>query len=109
MWSILAYIALGMLAGWLASWFVRGDRHPSDWGLLFIIGVAGSLAGGITVNLLMGNGFKLAPGGVISSVAFACLFLWIVTMVRNRGRVAAQTTASGHHRQPKGGHKHHKH
>jgi uncharacterized membrane protein YeaQ/YmgE (transglycosylase-associated protein family) len=110
MWSIMAYIALGMLAGWLASWFIRGDRHPRDWGMLFIVGVGGSVAGGIVVNLLMGNGFKLVPGGVISSVAFACLFLWIVTMVRNRGKVAAHATASGTHRQPKGGHKHqHKH
>ena len=86
MFSIMAYIVFGMLAGWLASLLVRRDMHPSDWGLLFIVGVAGSLVGGIVVNLLLGQGFKLHPGGLISSIVFACLILWIVTRVQNRGQ-----------------------
>jgi uncharacterized membrane protein YeaQ/YmgE (transglycosylase-associated protein family) len=109
MFSIMAYIVLGMLAGWLASLLVRRDMHPSDWGVLFIVGVAGSLVGGIVVNLLLGQGFKLHPGGLIASVVFACLILWIVTAVKNRGRGKSRETAGGGHRQPKGGSRHHKH
>ena len=108
MWSIMAYIVLGMLAGWVASLLVRRDMHPSDWGMLFIVGVAGSLVGGIVVNLLIGQGFKLHPGGLISSIVFACLILWIVTMVQNRGHGKARPAADGAKREPKGGSRHHK-
>ena len=108
MFSIMAYIVFGMLAGWLASLLVRRDMHPSDWGLLFIVGVAGSLVGGIVVNLLLGQGFKLHPGGLISSIVFACLILWIVTKVQNRGQGTPHKVAGGTHREPKGGSRHHK-
>jgi uncharacterized membrane protein YeaQ/YmgE (transglycosylase-associated protein family) len=108
MWSIMAYIVLGMLAGWVASLLVRRDRHPSDWGMLFLIGVAGSLVGGIVVNLLLGEGFKLSPGGLISSILFASLILWIVTAVQNRDHSKPRRAADGKHREPKGGSRHHK-
>jgi uncharacterized membrane protein YeaQ/YmgE (transglycosylase-associated protein family) len=108
MFSIMAYIVFGMLAGWLASLLVRRDMHPSDWGLLFVVGVAGSLVGGIVVNLLLGQGFKLHPGGLISSIVFACLILWIVTRVQNRGQGKPHKAADGTHREPKGGSRHHK-
>ena len=64
----MAYIVLGMLAGWVASLLVRHDTHPSDWGLLFIVGVAGSLVGGIVMGLILGQGLELRPGGLISSI-----------------------------------------
>jgi uncharacterized membrane protein YeaQ/YmgE (transglycosylase-associated protein family) len=108
MWSIMAYIVLGMLAGWVASLLVRRDMHPSDWGLLFIVGVAGSLVGGIVVNLLLGQGFALRPGGLISSILFASLILWIVTATKNRGQGKSRQAADGTHREPKGGSRHHK-
>jgi uncharacterized membrane protein YeaQ/YmgE (transglycosylase-associated protein family) len=108
MWSIMAYIVLGMLAGWVASLLVRHDMHPSDWGLLFIVGVAGSLVGGIVVNLLIGQGFKLHPGGLISSILFASLILWIAAAVKNRGQGKPRHVADGTHREPKRGSRHHK-
>ncbi len=108
MWSIMAYVVLGMLAGWVASLLVRRDMHPSDWGTLFIVGVAGSLIGGIVMGLIFGQGLELHPGGVISSIVFACLILWIVTTVKNRGQVKARKPDDGAHREPKGGSRHHK-
>jgi uncharacterized membrane protein YeaQ/YmgE (transglycosylase-associated protein family) len=108
MWSIMAYIVLGMLAGWVASLLVRHDMHPSDWGLLFVVGVAGSLVGGIIMGLILGQGLELRPGGVISSIVFACLILWILTSVKNRGQGKPRTAADGTHREPKGGSRHHK-
>ena len=104
----MAYIVLGMLAGWVASLLVRRDMHPSDWGMLFLIGVAGSLVGGIVVNLLLGEGFKLHPGGLISSILFASLILWIVTAVKNRGQGKPRQAADGRRREPKGGARRHK-
>lgn len=110
MWSILAYIVIGMVAGWAASLLVRHDMHPSDWGTLFLVGIGGSLIAGIVVNLLMGYGFKLQPGGVIASIAFASLILWVLTSVKNRGHAQRRAvTANGKHRERKGGARHHKH
>jgi uncharacterized membrane protein YeaQ/YmgE (transglycosylase-associated protein family) len=106
MWSILAFIVVGMVAGWAASLLVRGEMHPRDWGRLFLVGVAGSLIAGIAVNLIMGNGLKLTAGGVIGSIAVAGLLLWLFT----RGeRVAGvpRYAADGTHRERKGGTKHH--
>ena len=66
------------------------------------------LLGGIVVNLLIGQGFKLHPGGLISSIVFASLILWIVTAVKNRGQGKPRHAADGSHREPKGGSRHHK-
>ena len=116
MWTILIFIVIGMVAGWAASLLIRRDMHPTDWGVLFVIGLAGSLIAGILINLILGDGFKVRPGGVIGSIAVSCLLLWIYTRVQNRGhkqqsrskqpqkRVAS---ANGQHRERKGGSKHH--
>ena len=116
MWTILVFIFVGMVAGWAASLLIRRDMHPTDWGVLFIIGVAGSLIAGILINLLMGDGFKVRPGGVIGSIAVSCLLLWIYTRVQNRGQQQQSrgkpqqkraASANGQHRERKGGSKHH--
>jgi uncharacterized membrane protein YeaQ/YmgE (transglycosylase-associated protein family) len=106
MFLILTFIVIGMVAGWAASWLIRGDKNPRDWGLLFMVGVAGSLIGGIIVNLIAGEGFKLRPAGVIGSIAVACLLLWLITRAQNKTRQKA--AARREHREPKGGSKHHK-
>ena len=33
-------------------------KYPTDWGVLFIIGVTGSLIAGVIVNLVMGDGSR---------------------------------------------------
>jgi len=107
MWSILVFIVIGMVAGWAASLLVRGEMHPKDWGRLFLIGVAGSLIAGIVINLILGYGLRLRPGGVIGSIAVACLLLWITTP-RRPSEGGRRLAADGTHREPKGGRKHHK-
>ena len=111
MWSILIFIVIGMVAGWAASLLIRREKYPTDWGVLFIIGVAGSLIAGILVNLILGNGFKLAPGGVIGSIIVASGLLWLFTLGQNRKlqrHHARQTTRpDGSHRERKGGARHH--
>jgi uncharacterized membrane protein YeaQ/YmgE (transglycosylase-associated protein family) len=106
MLTIMLFIVIGLVAGWAASLIVRGEMHPTDWGRLFLIGVASSLIAGIAVNLIMGYGLKLRPGGVIGSIAVACLILWITTR-RSGTTGAARLAADGSHRERKGGHKHH--
>jgi uncharacterized membrane protein YeaQ/YmgE (transglycosylase-associated protein family) len=111
MWTILIFIVIGMVAGWAASLLIRREKYPSDWGVLFIIGVAGSLIAGIVVNLLMGDGFKIRPGGIIGSIVMACILLWLYTRAQNRNtqkqQVRRTTSVDGTHRERKGGKKHH--
>jgi uncharacterized membrane protein YeaQ/YmgE (transglycosylase-associated protein family) len=111
MWTILIFIVIGMVAGWMASLLIRREKYPTDWGALFIIGISGSLIAGIIVNLILGDGFKLAPGGVIGSIAVACVLLWLYTRARHRvdekQRARRTSAADGTHREPKGGEKHH--
>ncbi len=109
MWTILIFIVIGMVAGWAASLLIRRDKYPSDWGLLFLIGVSGSLIAGIVVNLLMGEGLRIRPGGVIGSIAVASLLLWLYTRAQNRGQERRRSAprANGAHRERKGGTRHH--
>ena len=111
MWTILIFIVIGMVAGWAASLLIRREKYPNDWGVLFIIGISGSLLAGIIVNLIMGNGFKVAPGGIIGSIAVASLLLWLYTRGQNRKvekrRARRATASNGAHRERKGGKKHH--
>ena len=106
MLTILIFIVIGMVAGWAASLLIRHDMHPNDWGALFIIGVAGSFIAGTVLNLAMGEGFKVRPGGIIGSVAVSCLLLWIYTRRNNQVYARRPTTADGTHRERKGGKKH---
>ena len=52
--SILAWIVLGAIAGWLASVIVRG----SGLGLLgdIVVGIVGALLGGFLVSIVGGSG-----------------------------------------------------
>ena len=106
MWSILAFIVIGCVAGWAASLLIRGEKYPQDWGLLFVIGVAGSLIAGLIGNLIFGDTFKIQVGGVIGSIVVACLLLWIYTTAHNRTHARRETNADGSHRERKGGRKH---
>lgn len=69
---ILYMFVVGMAAGWLA-WIVLGkskalmrDRKP-NYGLITVLGVAGSFIGGAAVSVLSGEGFALLPSGMIGS------------------------------------------
>ncbi len=109
MWTILIFIVIGMVAGWAASLLIRREKYPTDWGVLFIIGISASLIAGIVVNLLLGEGFKIAPGGIFGSIAVACLILWLYVRAQNRGQQRRRNAsrANGQHRERKGGKKHH--
>lgn len=109
MWTILMFIVIGMVAGWAASLLIRREKHPRDWGLLFVVGVVGSLIAGIIGNLVTGQGFRIAPGGFVGSIAVSCLLLWLYVRSQNRGheRRRSAPRADGQHRERKGGKRHH--
>lgn len=81
--SILLWIVLGALAGWVAGMIMGGEKR----GILgnVIIGVLGSAVGGFVSSLLgLGgvDGFNLYS--LLVAVGGACLLLWIYGMLRRR-------------------------
>ncbi len=86
MWSILVWIIIGGLAGWLASVLVRGG----GMGLLMdiIVGIIGAFIGGLIVQLFGGTGFTgFNLWSFIVALIGAVVLLWIVRLVTgSRGR-----------------------
>ena len=81
--SIIAWIVLGLLAGWIASRIMTG----SGMGLVMnlVLGVVGALVGGFLVNMLGGagvTGFNL--WSLVVAVLGAVVVLWIAGAVSGR-------------------------
>jgi uncharacterized membrane protein YeaQ/YmgE (transglycosylase-associated protein family) len=81
--SIIAWIVVGLIAGWLAE-----KITGSDHGLLtnLIVGVIGAFIGGFLVSALFG--YRVTDGFSIASILVATLgaviLLFIVGLVRGR-------------------------
>lgn len=79
--GIIAWIVVGLIAGWLAEQFT-GRNH----GLLanLVVGIIGALVGGFLFGRLLGlqynEGFNLATIAVATGGAI--VFLWVFGMVR---------------------------
>lgn len=80
--SILAWIVLGGVAGWLASLFMNTDKSQGIF-LNIIVGIVGAFLGGLAFSLIGGDG---VTGFNLYSLAVALLgsvlFLGIVKAVR---------------------------
>ena len=81
---ILAILVIGMFAGWFANLVLGGGTQPRDWGEVLVAGVAGSLVGGLLLNLLTGNGLSLHFSGIIGSCVGAVIVLAIWRALRAR-------------------------
>ena len=75
--GILAFIFIGFLAGLLARALVPG-RQPMGLGATTLLGMAGSLVGGLISSLFSPGAFlMLRPSGLIMSVLGAVVVLWL--------------------------------
>jgi uncharacterized membrane protein YeaQ/YmgE (transglycosylase-associated protein family) len=70
---VLAIIVVGLAAGWTAHLLV--GRGRANWPVLFVVGLTGSLVGGLLGSLLAGDGLELRPSGIIGSVVGATVIL----------------------------------
>jgi uncharacterized membrane protein YeaQ/YmgE (transglycosylase-associated protein family) len=83
--SILAWIVVGIIAGWLAE-----KITGSDHGLLtnLIVGVIGAFIGGFLMSTLFGirytDGFSIAS--ILVATLGAVILLLIVGLIRGRRR-----------------------
>lgn len=83
--SILAWIVLGAVAGWIASLFM-GTNESQGIIMNIVVGIFGAFVGGMAFDLL---GFGGVTGfnfySLFVAVVGAALVLWIFQLFRSRG------------------------
>lgn len=80
---LLFILVWGLFAGWIAHLILNRGRRP-EWGLLLVVGLAGSFVGGLLASLIAGDGLDLRPSGLIGSIVGAIILLAVVQAVRGR-------------------------
>jgi uncharacterized membrane protein YeaQ/YmgE (transglycosylase-associated protein family) len=84
--SIVAWIILGLIAGWIASKIM----HGSSSGLMtnLVLGIVGAFVGGILFSAVGGRGVTgFNIWSLIVAVIGAIVVLWIYNAVTSRRRV----------------------
>lgn len=90
--TIIAWIVLGGLAGWIAGMLVPGDEGLGVVGTI-VLGIVGALVGGFIANAL-GFGSGREGGDVVNlqsiivAIIGAAIVVWVVGMF-NRQRTSA--------------------
>jgi uncharacterized membrane protein YeaQ/YmgE (transglycosylase-associated protein family) len=84
--SIVSWIVLGAIAGYLAGFLVKGDENLGVIGHI-VLGIVGALVGGFLAGLLLGidpiNGpFDL--GTIVAAVIGSIIVVWVVGMFTGR-------------------------
>ena len=79
LWNILISVCVGALVGWLA-----GILMNSKNGFLMnaLLGIAGSVVGRFLAALIGIHANKVSIGGILISVAGACLVIWVVRKLK---------------------------
>jgi uncharacterized membrane protein YeaQ/YmgE (transglycosylase-associated protein family) len=75
MGSIIGWIIFGAVVGALAR-FIMPGRDPMGWVMTIVLGIAGSVIGGLVLGILIG-GRTTDPVGWIGSIIGAVLLLWL--------------------------------
>ena len=85
--SILAWIVLGAIGGYLAGFLVRGDEGLGVIGHV-LLGIVGALIGGFLAGALLGidpiDG-ALDISSIVTATVGAILIVWVVNTFRRGG------------------------
>lgn len=73
--NIIITILIGALVGWLAGLIMKTDH--GFW-LRVLLGVVGSAVGRLIAGLLGIHAETVSIGGILISVAGACLVVWLM-------------------------------
>lgn len=82
--SIIAWIVLGAIAGYLAGFLVRGDEGLGVIGHI-LLGIVGALVGGFAAGALLGTNpvdGALDVSSILTATVGAILTVIVVNMVR---------------------------
>jgi uncharacterized membrane protein YeaQ/YmgE (transglycosylase-associated protein family) len=79
--SLIGFLIIGLIAGWLAGKIMRGG----GFGLVgnLIVGVIGALIGGFTFGLLglKAGGFV---GSLVTATVGAVILLWLIGVLKSK-------------------------
>jgi uncharacterized membrane protein YeaQ/YmgE (transglycosylase-associated protein family) len=75
MMSIIGWIIFGAIIGVIARFIMPGE-DPMGWVMTILLGIAGSVIGGLLLGLVIG-GRTTDPAGWIGSILGAILLLWL--------------------------------
>lgn len=82
--SIIGWIIIGALAGWIAS-MLTGNSEKMGAGANILVGIIGGFIGGAVMNLLGGagiTGFNI--WSLIVAVIGSVILLWIVNAIKKK-------------------------
>jgi len=86
LWTIIAWIVLGLIAGAVARLLVPG-RDPMGIGATIFLGIVGSFIGGFLGYLVFGKDLSegaLQPSGIIGSIIGAIVALLVYRAAHHR-------------------------
>ena len=78
--SIIAWLVVGGIAGWLAGYLVKGDEGLGVIGHI-VLGIVGALVGGFLAGLLLGGDYT--TGINITTIVVAIVGAVITVLVAN--------------------------
>ncbi len=79
LWNILISVCVGALIGWLAG--ILMNSKNGFW-INALLGIAGSVVGRFLAALIGIHANKISIGGILISVAGACLVIWAVRKLK---------------------------
>jgi uncharacterized membrane protein YeaQ/YmgE (transglycosylase-associated protein family) len=81
--DIVVWLIVGIIAGALARLLVPGEDPMGVLGTM-LLGLAGSVLGGLVADALIGGDQNFSPAGLIGSILGAVVVLLIYRSVRSR-------------------------
>jgi uncharacterized membrane protein YeaQ/YmgE (transglycosylase-associated protein family) len=82
--SLIAFLIVGLLAGWLAGLFVEGHGFGPFWDI--VVGAMGALVGGVAFDALGVNAYGFW-GSVIMAVIGSILFLILIGFFAGKSKI----------------------
>ena len=82
LWTIITWIILGALAGWIASMLTGTNAEVNGW-MNVVVGIIGAFIGGLALQLLgvsPASGFSL--GSLLTAILGAIILLSLVRAFR---------------------------
>ena len=78
--SIIGWIILGALAGWIASIITKKNSQMGAWANI-IVGIIGAFIGGFLVNIFGGQGITgFNIWSLVVAIVGAVILIWIINL-----------------------------